>query len=280
MKEFFGLTQRGIITMRSLLHREEIRSFKYRNEINNYIDDILEHSVEPYWYGIPHFHESENSLKQIIELYDEKYGDSFNNTRLEKCKLKTHKSCAPGIIMSVIGSIYYLLDNPKYPVSYEQFNDEVFKQIKYTFIDNPNSRFSFDENSFAVVDKNGTPNLKKTLFVYLICAFYCFSFYYDELKLEKRSKANTTRRRLGKYVPSKLSRGTSVTLKKSNKTSSKSKNASKTRSKSNTKTKTRSKTRSKSRSKGTRKNRKSPSPPKMPSNETRQRIKTSRRTPV
>ena len=44
MKEFFGLTQRGIITMRSLLHREEIRSFKYRNEINNYIDDILEHA--------------------------------------------------------------------------------------------------------------------------------------------------------------------------------------------------------------------------------------------
>jgi len=257
-KEYFGLTQRGIITMRSLLHRDELLTFKYKNEINKYIDDILEHSIEPYWYGIPHFHEGENSLKETTKLYDKKYGDSFDTVRLEKCKLKTHKSCAPGIIMSVIGSIYYLLDNPKYPVSYKQFNDEVFKQINFSFKNNPTSKFEFDENSFAVVNKNGTSNLKKTLFVYLISAFYCFSFYYDGLELEKRSQSKRIRRRLTKYKPSKLSRVTNVT-RRNRKTPF-------TKSKSNTKTKS--------------KTRKSPSPPNMLLGKTSRKSKTSRRTPV
>lgn len=110
---YFGLTEKGIIKMRSLIHNDRLLPFSYQKELYNYIDYILANDNNSLFNILPRVGNNEPSLiLSLINLYDFVYGDTLNNVVIKKCKSKPRKKCGPTFMMNLIGNIFLLIQEP------------------------------------------------------------------------------------------------------------------------------------------------------------------------
>ena len=256
-KSYYGMTEMEIIASRSLLYKSRVTPYSYKKQLNKYIDTILteESELEPsnlYYHTLPRLKYKvpgkTNIITQLLHLYEEKYGNSLDDVVLKECKIKTKKSCAPGIMMNIIGNIYGIISNQK--ISFFKFNNMIFNFIntynpwdinKYNF----KIETVYDENDqpimvqrYTILDKNNNPDLKKTIYVYLNAAFNIISYLYDNYKTEqKRNIPYPQKKRRLTRTASPL-KGGKKTQKRKNTKMQKRKNA-KTKKRKNAKTKKR-----------------------------------------
>ena len=114
---YFGLTEMGILKMRSLIHNNNDKNVlqrSYEKELYRYIDNILETDNESLFNTLPRVGDNEQSLiVSLINVYHFAYGDTLNDVVIKECKSKPMEICGPTFMMNLIGNIFLLVQEPK-----------------------------------------------------------------------------------------------------------------------------------------------------------------------
>lgn len=113
-KSYFGLTERGILKMRSFIHKDTLNPHKYKQELYNYVDYILANDNYSLYHALPRIDDNNpNIIKAVLSLYDFTYHNSLNDVAIKGCKIKPKNVCAPTFMMNLIGNVFSLIKNPK-----------------------------------------------------------------------------------------------------------------------------------------------------------------------
>jgi len=187
-KEYFGLSQGGIIKMRSLIHRNTINPYKYKQELYNYIDYILANDVNSLYYALPRVDDNKQSMiKAIMSLYNFTYHNSLNTVNITGCKVKPKNVCAPTFMMNLIGNVFTLIKNPKNDILKDILQREKQENIK--LVQEPPSIRSQNQIFSVIFSKIYSPeneaffNFNDVVFKYIDLYFRTFNspFKFDGL---------------------------------------------------------------------------------------------------
>lgn len=183
-KSYFGLTERGILKMRSLIHNERLLPMSYHKELYNYIDFILTNDNESLFNTLPRVGDNEPSLiVSLLNLYNFTYGDTLNNVVINNCKSKPKKKCGPTFMLNLIGNIFLLIKNPKIDILEAILQNE--KDMNSKLLQEPPSIRSQNDN-FISIFINSKVKQKKSFLLFNDVVFKMIDAIYR--KVDSRYK--------------------------------------------------------------------------------------------